>query len=236
MHRRTSLAAGLFFAGTFIFSIPALPLYDSVLNNADYILGDDGLDAKVSLGAFLEILTIVCNIGTAIVLYPILRRQNEAVALGYVAVRIFESTMIAVGLMSLMAVVTLRDDLVGTAGTDSGSLVVAGHSLVTLHDWTFLLGPAFCAGLGNGILLGYLMYTSRLVPRRMAMLGLIGGPLALVTATAVLFGAWDQLSAISFLFTLPEIAWEASLTIYLLVKGFKPSPILYDGTRPAAAM
>jgi hypothetical protein len=228
MHRKASLAAGLFFAGTFVFSIPALPLYDAVLNDANYVVSGGGLDANVSLGAFLEILTIVCNVGTAIVLFPILRRQSESVALGYVAVRIFEGTMIAVGLMSLLSVVTLRDDLAGTAGTGSGSLVVAGHTLVALHDWTFLLGPAFCAGLGNGILLGYLMYTSGLVPRRMALLGLVGGPLALVTATAVLFGAWDQLSAISFLFTLPEIVWEASLTVYLLVKGFKPCPILAD--------
>lgn len=221
--RRTALIAGIFFAFTFIASIPALPLYDSIVNDTDYILGS-GYDLQVAFGALGEIVTAVAGIGTAVVLFPILKRQSEAVALGYVAVRIVESTIIVVGLMSLLSVLTLRDDL--GAGADDGSLVIAGQSLVALHDATFLLGPAFCAGLGNGVLLGYLMYKSGLVPRPMAMLGLIGGPLALVTATAVLFGAWEQVSAIGFVFTLPEIAWEASLTIYLIVKGFRPSPIL----------
>jgi len=112
---------------------------------------------------------------------------NEAVALGYVALRIMESAIIVVGLMSLMSVVTLREDFAGT-GADSDSLNIAGQALVALHDWTFLLGPQFCAGFGNGILLGYLMYKSGLVPSRMAMLGLIGGPLAFIGGVFVLFG------------------------------------------------
>lgn len=118
-------------------------------------------------------------------------------------------------------------------GDDAGqvrSLVTAGKSLVAFHDWTFLFGPAFCAGFGNGLLLGYLMYRSGLVPRAMAMLGLIGGPLAFASATAVLFGLYEQTSVPSFIATLPEIAWEASLGIWLIVKGFKPSPILREGS------
>jgi Domain of unknown function (DUF4386) len=228
--RRTAFIAGLWFAGTFVFSIPALLLYDPVLNDANYILGD-GADTRVALGAFLEILLAIANIATAVVLFPIVRRQSEAIALGYVALRIVESTIIVVGLISLMSVVTLREDLAGAG--DNDSLSIAGHSLVAFHDWTFLLGPQFCAGFGNGLLLGYLMYTSGLVPRRMALLGLIGGPMAFAGGTLVLFGAFDQPSAALFLFTIPEILWEASLTIYLLVKGFRPSPILSEGARPA---
>lgn len=229
--RRTALVAGIFFAFTFIASIPALPLYDSVLNDADYILGS-GADARVSFGAFCEIVTAIANIGTAVVLFPILKRQSETVALSYVAIRIVESTVIVIGLISVLSIVTLRDDLGGGSGADSGSLVTAGESLVAFHDATFLLGPGFCAGLGNGILLGYLMYTSGLVPRRMALLGLIGGPIAFLSATLVLFGAYEQLSGVSFLMTLPEIAWEASLTIWLLVKGFQPSPIIAEDAAP----
>lgn len=225
--RRTSLIAGIFFAFTFVASIPALPLYDSVLNDADYILGS-GADARVSFGAFCEVIVAIANIGTAIVLFPILKRQSERVALGYVAIRIVESTVIVVGLMSVMSIVTLRDDLSGAPGTDSDSLVTAAESLVALHDASFLLGPAFCAGLGNGVLLGYLMYKSGLVPRRLAMVGLIGGPIAFLSATLVLFGAYEQVSGVSFLMTVPEIVWEASLTIWLIVKGFRPVPILGD--------
>ena len=232
-NRKTALIAGLFFAGTFIFSIPAVLLYDPVLNDADYILGG-GADTRISLGAFLEVLTAICNIATAVVLFPILRRVNEAVALGYVALRIVESTLIVVGLISLMSVVTLRDDLTGA--TDAGSLNIAGQSLVAFHDWTFLLGPQFCAGLGNGLLLGYLMYKSGLVPRRMTLLGLIGGPLAFVGGMAVLFGALENPSPGLFALTAPEIAWEASLTIYLIFKGFRPSPILSSDTRRSEAV
>ena len=225
LHRRTSLIAGIFWAFTFIFSIPALFFYDPVLNHVNYIVGA-GADTRVAFGALFEIFLVISGIASAIVLFPILKRQNETVALGYVASRIFESVIIAVGIISVLSVVTLRKDLAGVAGTDPGSLVIAGRSLVAIHDWTFLLGPAFCAGFGNGLLLGYLMYTSGLVPRRMALLGLIGGPLAFATAIAVLFGAYDQTSAINGLFTVPEILWEASLTLWLLFKGFRPSPIL----------
>ena len=225
LHRKTSLTAGIFFAFTFIFSIPALLFYDPLLNHVNYIVGA-GADTRVAFGALFEIIVVISNIATAIVLFPILKRQNETVSLGYVASRIVESTIIAVGIVSVLAVVSLRQDLAGAVGTDSGSLVIAGRSLVAIHDATFLLGPAFCAGFGNGLLLGYLMYTSGLVPRRMALIGLIGGPIAFATATAVLFGAYEQQSGINLLFTLPEIVWEASLTLWLLFKGFKPSPIL----------
>ena len=177
--------AGLWFIGTFVFSIPAALLYEPVLNAADYILGE-GLDARISLGALLEVLLAIANIATAVVFFPVLKRVNEAVALGYVASRTIESGIIVTGLISLMSLVTLRNNVTGTSG-DTASLDIAGQTLVALHDWTFLLGPQFCAGFGNGILLGYLMYRSGLVPRGMALLGLIGGPLAFIG------GSWCSL-------------------------------------------
>jgi hypothetical protein len=229
--RKTALVAGVFFVITFITAIPALLLYDPVLNDADYILGA-GADTRVEFGAFLEVLLAIANIGTAVVLFPILKRQSESIALGYVATRVLESTIIVVGLISLMSVVTLRQDFEGAGGADSASLNIAGQSLVALHDWTFLLGPGFCVAVGNGLLLGYLMYTSGLVPRWMAMLGLVGGPLIFVSSTLVLFGADEQTDPPAFLMSLPEIAWEASLGIYLIVKGFRPSPIISGDASP----
>jgi Domain of unknown function (DUF4386) len=224
-NRRTSLIAGLAFLATFVFSIPQLATFDAALNNHRFILGAGAEDAVV-VGTFLELLNVLANIATAVIFFPILKWQSERVSLGYVADRIFEGVMIAIGLISVMALLMLRWHYQGVAHVDTGALLVTGRTLVAVHDATFLLGPAFCAGFGNGILLGYLMYKSGLVPRRMAMIGLIGGPLALITATAVLFGAWDQNSAIGFLFTLPEIVWEFSLSIYLIFWGFRPSPIL----------
>jgi hypothetical protein len=222
--QRTARIAGVWFILTFVFSIPALLLYDPVLNDVNYVLGA-GADTRVQFGALLEILLAIANIATAVVLFPILKRQSESIALGYVASRILESTIIVMGVVSVLAVLTLRQDLAGTSAAD-GSLVTVGRSLVALKDATFLLGPAFCAGFGNGLLLGYLMYRSGLVPRPMALIGLIGGPIAFATATAVVFGAYDQQSAVNFLFTLPEIVWEASLSIWLVVKGFRPAPII----------
>ena len=212
---------------TFI-SIPALPLYDQVLNHTNFIVGGGAGDWRVYLGALFEILTLIGGIGMAVTLFPVLRRQSEGLALGYVTVRVVESCLIAVGIVSLLAVVTLRQDLAGGAGTDNASLILTGRSLVAVHDATFLLGPAFCAAIGNGLILGYLMFRSGLVPRRFAQFGMFGGSLALVTALLVLFGAYDQTSGASFVLTLPEAVWELSLGIYLIAKGFKPSPILYD--------
>ncbi|MGZ6944439.1 MAG: DUF4386 domain-containing protein [Acidimicrobiia bacterium] len=223
--RRISLIAGLVFFATFVFSIPQLFTFDAVLNNHRFILGA-GSDTAVVVGTFLELINVVVNIATAIIFFPILKWQSERVSLGYVADRIFEGTMIAIGLISVMAILTLRWHYEGIAHADTQALLVVQRALVAVHDATFLLGPAFCAGFGNGILLGYLMYKSGLVPRRMAMIGLIGGPLALLTATAVLFGAWEQNSAIGFLFTFPEIVWEFSLSMYLIFWGFRPSPVL----------
>ncbi len=223
--RASALAAGIFFVLTFVSSIGALILYGPVLNHTDYIVGA-GTDTRVSLGAFFEVILVITNIGSAVALFPILKRQNEGMALGYAASRIFESTVIAVGFISLLSVVTLRQDLAGATGADADSIVIAGRSLVAIHDWTFLFGPAFCAGFGNGLLLGYLMFKSGLVPRPMAMVGLIGGPLCFISGVAVLFGLYTQTSGMNSLATVPEFIWELSLGIWLTVKGFNASPII----------
>lgn len=221
---------GVLFALTFVTSIAGLILYDPVLNDANYILGD-GADTRVQLGALCEIFLAITNIGTAVVLWPIVKRQSETLALSYVASRIVESVIIVVGLISLLSVLTLRENF-GGAGADAGSLTIAGESLVAIHDYTFLLGPG-CVGV-NGLVLGYLFYRSGLVPQWMAMFGLIGGPLIFASAIAVLFGAYEQDGA-HFLFSIPEIVFEFSITVYTIVKGFKASPIL-DDTRYAGAV
>jgi hypothetical protein len=179
------------------------------------------------LGAVCELILIIANIGSAVVLFPILKRQNEGLALGYVTARLAESTFIAIGIVSLLAVVTLGHP---AAGANAGSLVTTGKSLVAIRNWTFVLGPGFVVGVGNGLILGYLMYQSRLVPRGMAMLGLIGGPLICLSGIAVVMDIIGRGSAAQSIATVPEFAWELSLGIYLTVKGFKPSPITTDRT------
>jgi hypothetical protein len=224
-NRRTALVTGALFLVTFVTAIPAAFIYYAlVLDDASYVVGG-GADAGVALGALLEVLLIIANVGTAVALFPILKWQNEGLALGYVTARLVECTFIAIGIVSLLAVVTLRQDFAGAAGGDSGSFVTAGRSLVAIHDWTFLLGPGFIVGVGNGLILGYLMYRSGLVPRGMAMLGLIGGPLVCASGIGVLFGLFEPGSAPQVLATAPEFVWELSLGIYLMVKGFRASGI-----------
>jgi hypothetical protein len=214
--RRTALYAGVLFAITFIASIPAALLYGGpgpILENSRHVLG--GAETRVALGAFLELVTVFANIGTAVVLFPILKWQSEVGALGYVTARVMESVFIVIGLLGLLVAVQLG----------RGDAAVA-KSFIALHDWTFVLGPGFVVGIGNGLLLGYLMYRSALVPRGMAMLGLIGGPLIIASGTAVLLGAIDAGSSAQVIATIPEILWEASLAIYLIVKGFRASPLV----------
>jgi hypothetical protein len=227
-HRRISLAFGVLYLITFITSIPALGLFQPVLDDPQGYIAGGGADNRIYLGALLELILIIANIGTAVVLFPILKRQNEILSLGYVTARIMECVFIAVGILAVLAVVTLRHD----AGADAAALGGLAESLAAIKDWTFLLGPGFTVGIGNGLILGYLMYRSGLVPRGMAMLGLIGGPLICLSGTAALFDVIDAPSTWQGLATIPEFLWELSLGVYCTVKGFKPSPILSEDSRP----
>jgi hypothetical protein len=221
--RKIARVAGVLFLITYITSIPAaFFLYPPVLDNPNYIVGA-GADTSVRLGALLELILVVANIGTAVVLWPVLKRVNEILALGFVAARIVESAFIAIGVLSLLTVVALRQE--AAAGADASSLLAVGESLVALHDWTFLLGPGFVVGVGNGLILGYLMYRSGLVPRGLAVLGLIAGPVLIARFVGILFGVFEPMSVLGGLMVVPEFVWELAFGIWLIVKGFNPSAV-----------
>jgi hypothetical protein len=229
MRRKSAVAAGVFFIVAAIAAVAGLLLYGPALSDPNYIVGS-GSDTRVSLGAFCEVILAISVLGTAATLYPILRKQNEAVGLGYVLGRLVEGIVIVVGIVSVVSIVTLRQGAAGAAGTDAASLVTAGKALVAFHNWTLLFGPNFALG-ANTTLLAYVMYRSGLVPRLIAVLGLIGGPVIFVSAIAVLFGVYAQVSTMGALTALPVSAWELSLSLWLIFKGFKPSPILFSDTR-----
>ena len=214
---------GALFIGTFITSIAALALFQPVLDDPVGYIAGSGADNRIYLGALLEFFLIVTGIGTAVALYPIARRQDESLALGYVASRIMESVFIAAGIIFMVAVVTLRHEL--SSASD------AAYALAALKDWTFLFGPGFFP-LGNGLLLGYLMYRSGLVPRRMTWLGLIGAPLLFLANVGALFDLWDAGSTVPALATIPEFIWELFLGVYCTIYGFrKDSPIVRPNWR-----
>ena len=227
---------GVLYLVTFVTSIPALLLFQPVLDDPVGYIAGGGHDTQILFAALLELLLIIAGIGTAVVIFPIVRRQNEELALGYVTARLFECTFILVGILSVLAIITLRNQGAGAAeGTTA-------YTLAAIKDWTFLLGPGWVVGWGNGLILGYLMYRSGLVPRQVAWLGLIGGPLLSVVGTAILFTGndpSDTLRSLQGLATIPEFLWELFLGLYCTFKGFRPSsPILRADTRedgPGAA-
>jgi Domain of unknown function (DUF4386) len=226
--QRDARIFGVLYLITFVTSIPALLLYQPVLDNpAAYITGG-GKDSQIYLAVLLELLLIIANVGTAVVIFPIVRRQNEVLALGYVTARIVECVFIAAGIIAVLGIVSLRQD-----SPDAASLAV---SLAALKDWTFLLGPGFIVGWGNGLILGYLMYRSELVPRTATWLGLIGGPLIILTGIGTLFDLWEPGSTVPAITVVPEFLWELFLGIYCAVKGFRrESPILSPARADAPA-
>ena len=213
--RKTSLVAGIFYLLTFV-SIPTLSLYSSV-RGPDYILGN-GPDTPVIWGAILEMIVALAGIGTAVTLYPVIKKQNKGRAMGFVGSRILEAATIYAGIVSLLSIVTLRQ-----AGAGAGALVT-GQALAAQYYWSFLFGQSFIPAV-NAVLLGSLLYQSRLVPRALPVLGFFGATLLVVAWTGTVFGFIGQISTATMLFALPIALWEFSLGVYLVVKGFKPSHI-----------
>ncbi|MEV0132099.1 DUF4386 domain-containing protein [Dactylosporangium sp. NPDC050688] len=221
--RRTALVAGGFYVLTFV-SIPTVALYGRVRDD-DYLRGS-GPDTAVVTGGILEMIVALACIGTAVALYPVLKRQGPARALGFVGTRVLEAGAILIGVGSLMTLVTLRR---AGAGPEDEAV---GHALVAFYDSVFLLSQGFIPAV-NAVLLGSLLYQSRLVPRILPLLGLVGAPLLVASDVGTLFGAWDRLSPVAAVAALPIAVWEFSLGVYLIVKGFRPAPIT-SGPAPAA--
>jgi uncharacterized protein DUF4386 len=221
--RRTAAIVGWLFVITYVTSIASKIGFYPPLFDGNYVTGP-GEDSRVLWGAFSEAILIIANIGTATAMYSVLKQRYPNLALSFVAARVMESVFIGVGILAVLTVVTLRQDYAAVDEQSAAGLAAVGDAFVALQEWTFALGPSFVVGVGNGCILGYIMFRSGLVPRRLAMLGLVGGPLIILSGSAAMLGfieldgTWQVLSAV------PEFFWELGLGIYLIVKGFKSSP------------
>jgi hypothetical protein len=229
LDQKRARAFGVLYLITYVTSIPALLLYQPVLDDPVGYIAGAGHDKRILFGALLELLLIIANIGTAVVIVPIMRRLNEELAIGYVTARLFECTFILVGIVSVLGIITLRNQV---AGASEGTVA---YTLAAIKDWTFLLGPGWVVGWGNGLILGYMMYRSGLVPQRAAWLGLIGGPLLIASGTAIMLGGnhpSNTLHSLQAVATIPEFLWELFLGLYCTFKGFRPSsPLLQADAR-----
>jgi hypothetical protein len=198
-----------------------------VLDDPVGYIASAGHDKRVLFGVFLELLLIISNVGTAVVIVPIMWRRYRELSIGYVTARVFESTFILVGLVAVVGVITLRREVAG------GSEGTVAYALAAIKDWTFLLGPGWVVGWGNGLILGYMMYRSQLVPRPWPWLGMVGGPLLFVAGTIVMFGGNPAANGLKGPATIPEAAWELFLGVYCTVWGFrKQAPILSEDDEP----
>ena len=231
--RRIARAFGIWFLLTWVFAIAARALFDPAYNDPDFVLSA-GSGFRVQLGAVFEFLLLIANIATAVVLYPIVKRHSQIGAVGYVTARVMESAFLMVGMLSLVSLVTLRDDMAGATGAEAAALEATGRALVHVYEFGFLFGPGLVVGFGNGLLLGWLMYSSGLVPRRMAMFGLVGGPCILIAFTLVFFGVIETGSPGQALLTFPEMIWEAALPIYCIAKGFRSTGVVTLDEQPPA--
>src|SRR3954454_13163584 len=222
--RRTSLVAGALYLVTFVTSIPTLALYEPLREHADFVLGA-GSTTGVLWGALLEVVLALSCVGTAVVLFPVAKRQSETAALGFLAARVLEGGLILLGVVSLLSVVALRADAHASADVDSASLVTAGSTLTAVYDQTFLLGQSLMPVV-SALCLGSVMYRSGLVPRIIPVIGLVGAPLLLASDIAIFWGVYEQGTSPAGLAALPIAAWELALGVWLAVKGFRPSPLL----------
>jgi hypothetical protein len=222
--RGRARTAGILYLVTFV-SMPTLALYQGVRTRADFVLGA-GSDSGVLWGALSEVVVAIAGVGTAVVLFPVAKRQSETAALGFVTSRVLEAGGILLGVVSVLSVITLRHDVAGAAGADRASLLTTGHTLSAVYDNAFLLSQSL-APVVNACCLGYVMYRSGLVPRILPTIGFIGVPLLLAADLAVFFGVLDRTAPVNALAALPIALWEFSIGVYMTFKGFRPtSPLL----------
>ncbi|MFJ1708030.1 DUF4386 domain-containing protein [Kitasatospora sp. NPDC088346] len=237
-HRRTATTTGALFVLATVTSIAGLLQYGPVLDHPDYPVTGPAHATQVAAGAFLEVICAFAVIGISVTVFPLLRRYRQGFALGYVCFRLLEAAVILVGTISLLSVVTLHQDFARTPDADPSAYLAVGRALVAVHDWTFLVGPNLALAPST-LMLAWFLYRTRAVPRPVALLGVVGGPLILLSAALVMFGVYDQLSGWGALCALPVFAFEMTLAGWLLVRGIdlpaagaRPAPPTRPGPHP----
>jgi hypothetical protein len=229
-HRKTAIIIGVLFIAAAVFSILALVSYGPILNNPDYMIKGPTSGNQIVLGAIFEMITAVTVAGTAIAFFSILRKHNEMISLGYVGGRLLEAVLIIIGLVSLLTLLALRQEFANGATVDTSSLQTADKLLRSTHAWTFILGPNFMLGI-NTLMYTSLLYQTKLVPRTLAVMGLVGAVSVFIAATLEMFGVILQISTLGVIMALPVGAYEITLAVYLIVKGFKLSETAIETTK-----
>ncbi|MFB9328923.1 DUF4386 domain-containing protein [Paenibacillus aurantiacus] len=210
---------GVLFIVAAVTAVAGLLLYDPILNGSDYLRTGAEHGNQIILGAVMELALVVSAIGTATTMFPILRRYNETIALWHVCFRFLEAIVITVGIVSVLALLTVSRTFVAAGAPDIAAFEPSGTLLKAIHDWTFMLGPLFLLGI-NTMMYSYIFYRTKLVPRFISTLGMTGAALVFVCALLVMFGVIEQVSTWGGILAAPVAANEMILAVWLLTKGF----------------
>ena len=222
-NRKTAIIVGVLFISATVFSILGTGVFiEPILDDPDYLLKASANENQVLIGVLLELIAAGAVAGTAIALFPIFKKHNEALALGYVGGRTIEGVSIIVSAIGALSLLTLSGEYVAAA-PDAPNIQTLGTVLLAERDWNFLVGPNIVFSV-NALMVSYLLYQSRLVPRFLSVWGLIGAPLILAAGLLIMFG-FPRFSPISALLALPIASFEMVLAGWLIVKGFNPSAI-----------
>ncbi|MCL6605505.1 MAG: DUF4386 domain-containing protein [Paenibacillus sp.] len=232
-NRKTAIIVGVLFILAAVTSIIGLLLYDPILNGPDYLIKGSENANQVILGAVFEFILVGSAIGTSIMLFPLLRKQNESIALGYVCFRFLEAVIITVGIVSVLSLLTLSQEFVKVGAPNASSFHTSGTLLIAIHDWTFMLGPNLMLGI-NTMMCSYLLFTSRLVPRFISVMGITGATLIFIAALLEMFGIILQLSTWGAILAIPVALYEMTLAVWLIVKGF--NKVYAGGTKPSTLL
>jgi hypothetical protein len=230
MNRKSATIVGVLFLLAAVTAIIGLALYGPILHDPDYVVQGSAHETPVIWGAFMEIILAFSVVGISIMMFPILKKYNERMAIGYVCFRLLEATIIIIGIMSLLSIVTLSREFAKAAASNASAFLVAGKLLVAVYDWAFWFGPNVALGPST-LMMSYILYRSKLVPRFIAVLGIIGGPLIFTSAMFVMFGVFSQTSVWGAISALPVFAYEMSVAVWLIVKGFNSSPIAFESAQ-----
>lgn len=223
-HRQAAISVGLMFIIATVTAILGLLFYQPILASPDYLINGAAHKNQVILGVLMELILVCTAIGTAIGLFPVLRPYGERIALAHLFFRFLEAIAIMIGIVSVLALLTLSQAFVAATVPDASAYHAAGTLLLAVKTWSFMLGPLLFLGV-NTLMYSYLLYKSKLVPRPLAVLGLTGATLVLGVALLVLFGLTTQASVSAVLLAMPIAVYEMILAVWLIVKGFNPSAI-----------
>ena len=225
-NRDIAIFVGVLYILAAVTAIIGFALYQPILNDPLCIINGTSNDTQVVWGAFNELILAFSIIGISVLMFPIINKENESLAVGYVCFRLLEAILIIIGIICLLSIVTLSQEFAKEVAPNLSSFLTTGYLLVTIHNWTFLLGPNLALG-SSTLMMSYFLYDSKLVPRFISVLGLAGGFLILACALLVLFGVFLQVSTWGAVLAIPVFAFEMSLAVWLIVKGFNSS-IVYS--------